>query len=377
MARTPRSTSAFPPVPPIPPVPLPAVPPAPPVFPPAPLPARPQPAPAPQVPTVPPAPSRLDVALVGRGLAPSREKAKGAIAAGLVFVNGRPASKPSAPVGPHDKIEVRGVALPYVSRGGLKLEKALAVFGLDVAGARCVDLGASTGGFTDCLLQHGAAHVVAVDVGHDQLAEGLRRDARVTCLEGTDARRVTADQVGGPFDVAVTDVSFISLAKVLPAMAGLLRAGGQAVCLIKPQFEAGRAHVGKRGVVRDPRVHHAVVERVLGEAYACGLEPTGLDFSPITGPEGNIEYLLHAVRRAEPCGPAAMGAGGKGGPERLNGLAQLAAGELAERRGCHAGEAGHGRAVEDAARLEATEAALFLPLDVAVVVHAAHAALGR
>ncbi|MBS5451679.1 MAG: TlyA family RNA methyltransferase [Coriobacteriia bacterium] len=257
-------------------------------------------------------PERLDVALVARGLAPSREKAKAAISAGLVFVNGKPATKPSTPVPPGVSVEVRGVALRYVGRGGLKLERALDAFALDVTGARCVDLGASTGGFTDCLLQRGASHVWAVDVGHDQLDARLASDGRVTSLEGTDARIVTPDMLGGPVDVAVTDVSFISLSKVLPAMAALLREGGAAVCLIKPQFEAGREHVGKRGVVRDPAVHCAVIERVLGEARATGLEPRGLDYSPITGPEGNIEYLMHAVRRTDdvPLGDVALNVSG-------------------------------------------------------------------
>ena len=250
---------------------------------------------------------RLDVAAVARGLFASREKAKAAIAAGLLYVNGRPAVKPSLPVGASDVLEVRGETLRYVGRGGLKLERALESFELDVRGARCVDLGASTGGFTDCLLQHGAVHVVAVDVGHGQLDATLAADARVRSLEGTDARAVTPELLGGAVDVAVTDVSFISLAKVLPAMAGALRVGGVAVCLIKPQFEAGREHVGKRGVVRDPAVHRAVIERVLGEARAVGLEPRGLDHSPITGPEGNIEYLLYAVRVTPAAGEWELG----------------------------------------------------------------------
>lgn len=313
--------------------------------------------------------SRLDAALVARGLVSSRERAKGAIAAGLVFVNGRLASKPSAPVGTCDEIEVRGVVLPYVSRGGLKLEKALAAFGIDVAGARCVDLGASTGGFTDCLLQHGAACVVAVDVGHDQLAAALRSDGRVTCLEGTDARAVTPEQVGGLLDVAVTDVSFISLAKVLPTMASLLREGGRAVCLIKPQFEAGREHVGKRGVVRDPHVHQAVIERVLGEARTCGLEPVGLDYSPITGPEGNIEYLLHAVRTGV--------AGVPGDQDRPGAADEVSVPKAPAHPVCpRSGAAGEGRTDEGETGAGAG-IALRPPLDVAAVVRAAHAGLGR
>lgn len=250
---------------------------------------------------------RLDAALVRHGLATSRERAKAAIAAGAVYVNGSNKVKPSTPVGDDDTLELRGETLRYVSRGGLKLEKALDVFGIDPAGMRCMDLGASTGGFTDCLLQAGAAHVVAVDVGHGQLAETLRGDPRVTCLEGTDARSVTRESLGGAVDLAVTDVSFISLAKVLPAMAAVLGTGSAAVCLVKPQFEAGREHVGKRGVVKDPRVHRDVVERVEQAARAAGLAPHGLDYSPVTGPEGNIEYLLYAVKgAAEPANlPAA------------------------------------------------------------------------
>ena len=239
---------------------------------------------------------RLDVTLFRRGLAASREKAKAAVAAGIVRVNGVAAAKPSMPVGEDDAVELAGETLRYVGRGGLKLERALEEFSLSVADARCVDIGASTGGFTDCLLQHGAASVVAVDVGHDQLHSSLRSDARVTCMEGTDARAVTVEQLGGHFDVAVTDVSFISLSHILPVMARLLREGGYAVCLIKPQFEAGREHVGKRGVVKDRAVHHAVITRVLEDARAAGLSPVGLSHSPVTGGDGNIEYLLCAVR---------------------------------------------------------------------------------
>ena len=242
---------------------------------------------------------RLDSALVRRGLAASREKAKAALAAGHVYVDGSPALKASQPVDDGTLLEVRGVAVPYVGRGGLKLEKALRVFGVDVHGAACLDLGASTGGFTDCLLQNGASQVVAVDVGHDQLAQPLRDDPRVVSLEGTDARDLTCEQAGGPFAVAVTDVSFISLGKVLPAMAGLLAEGGVALCLIKPQFEAGPEHVGKRGVVKDPRVHREVIARVLAQAEDVGLDVRGLDFSPITGPQGNIEYLLYARKGGE------------------------------------------------------------------------------
>ncbi len=239
---------------------------------------------------------RLDAALVRRGLVPSREKAKAAVAAGLVRVNGVPAAKPSAPVGDGDEVEVDGAPLRYVGRGGLKLEKALAAFGIGLAGTNCIDVGASTGGFTDCMLQAGAARVAAVDVGHGQLDARLAADARVACFEGTDVRAADAARLGGPFDFAATDVSFISLAHVLGPIAALLRADGQAVCLVKPQFEAGPEKVGKKGVVKDPAVHREVLARVLTQVRAAGLEPRGLDFSPVTGGSGNVEYLLHAVK---------------------------------------------------------------------------------
>ena len=257
-------------------------------------------------------PVRLDAALVSRGLAPSREKAKASIAAGFVYVDGSNEVKASTPVAPDAVVEVRGVAVRYVGRGGLKLEKALDVFGIDVNGALCLDLGASTGGFTDCLLQHGAARVVAVDVGHGQLDPSLRDDPRVVSLEGVDARAATpqalaektgiAETDGGlRFDVVVADLSFISLGHVLDTVRDLLSEGGLAVLLVKPQFEAGRENVGKRGVVKDAGVHREVVAQVMSQARACGLVPCGLDFSPIKGPEGNIEYLL-LVERAAACG---------------------------------------------------------------------------
>jgi len=245
-------------------------------------------------------PVRLDQALILLKLATSRERAKEAVSAGQVWVNGSNKVKPSTPVTPADKIELRGETLRYVGRGGLKLEKALAVFGIALEGARCVDLGASTGGFTDCMLQNGADHVHAIDVGHDQLAASLLANPRVTNMEGTDARSVTPEQLGGAVDFAATDVSFISLGKVLPAMAALVREGGAVACLIKPQFEAGPEHVGKNGVVKDPKVHVQVIEQVLAQAQAAGLAPQGLDHSPIKGPAGNIEYLLHATKGGEP-----------------------------------------------------------------------------
>lgn len=241
---------------------------------------------------------RLDISLVKRGLLPSREKAKVAIAAGMVRVNGLPVSKPSSPVDPDDALEVSDGALRFVGRGGLKLERALAAFAIDLSGKNCVDVGASTGGFTDCMLQAGASRVVAVDVGHGQLDARIAADPRVVNLEGTDARSVSPADVGGPFDFAATDVSFISLAHILPVLANLLRDGGEAVCLVKPQFEAGADKVGKRGVVKDPAVHREVLERVLSFARGAGLTPCGLDHSPVTGGEGNIEYLLYAAKGA-------------------------------------------------------------------------------
>ena len=240
-----------------------------------------------------PARARIDVALARLGHCPSREKAKAAIAAGLVFVNGVACTKASATVTPADRIEVRGAAIPYVGRGGLKLEKALRLWDIDVAGLRCVDAGASTGGFTDCLLQRGAAHVTAIDVGHDQLAPTLAADPRVTSLEGTDIRAVDAASIGGGVDFLGTDVSFISLGKVLPALAGLLRDGGRAVCLVKPQFEAGAHGVGKRGVVRDPAVHRDVLSAVIRQAREAGFDVLDVSHSPVRGSEGNIEYLLY------------------------------------------------------------------------------------
>ncbi|ACV22687.1 16S/23S rRNA (cytidine-2'-O)-methyltransferase TlyA [Slackia heliotrinireducens] len=242
---------------------------------------------------------RLDVALVERGLEPSRAKAKASIAAGLVFVNGRNVTKASLGVDDGDAIEVQGTACAYVGRGGLKLEHALRAFGLDIQGMTCVDVGSSTGGFTDCMLSFGAARVFSIDVGHDQLAPKLLADPRVVSLEGIDARSVTSETLGGPADFAATDVSFISLDKVLTPMAGMIREGASAVCLIKPQFEAGRTALNKKGVVKDVRVHQSVIEQVLSEAQCAGFTVCGLDFSPISGGDGNIEYLMH-IRKGSP-----------------------------------------------------------------------------
>ena len=234
---------------------------------------------------------RLDQLLFDRGLAESREKAKALIMAGSVYVAGQKQTKPGTAVPEDAELEVRGERLPFVSRGGLKLQKALDVFGIDPAGYVCVDCGASTGGFTDCLLQHGAKHVYAVDVGYGQLAWSLRSDERVTVMERTNARSLTPEMFPEAMDMAVMDMSFISLRLVLPAVRTLLKDSGQAVCLVKPQFEAGREKVGKKGVVRDPAVHREVLEAFTASAGELGFSLAGLDFSPVRGPEGNIEYL--------------------------------------------------------------------------------------
>lgn len=237
---------------------------------------------------------RLDVLLVEQGFFPAREKAKAAIMAGEIFVDGQKMDKAGSAVPITAQIEVRGAKLPYVSRGGLKLAKALSVFQLDLQGAVLLDLGASTGGFVDCALQAGAAKVYAVDVGYGQLAWKLRNDPRVVVWEKTNARYLTKEQVPEAVDCITVDASFISLAKVLEAAVAFLKPEGYVVALIKPQFEAGREKVGKKGVVKDPAVHQQVIEKVIADFAILGLFPLGLDFSPITGPEGNIEYLLWA-----------------------------------------------------------------------------------
>lgn len=236
---------------------------------------------------------RLDQLLFERGCTESRERAKTTIMSGLVFVNGQRVDKPGTAVDPEAEIEVRGDALPFVSRGGFKLDKALRVFPVDPAGKHCIDCGASTGGFTDVLLQHGAEKVYAVDVGYGQLAWKLRCDPRVVNLERCNLRYITEEQIPEPLDLAVMDVSFISIRLVLPAVRRLLKPGADFICLIKPQFEAGREEVGKKGVVRDTRVHERVVHEILDFAPGVGLSVLGLDFSPIKGPEGNIEYLCY------------------------------------------------------------------------------------
>ena len=234
---------------------------------------------------------RLDQLLVDKGLSQSRERAKITIMEGSVFVDGQRVDKPGTAVDPEKSIEVRGEQLAYVSRGGKKLEKALKVFPVDPAGCICIDCGASTGGFTDVLLQNGAKKVYAVDVGYGQLAWKLRTDERVVNLERTNLRYVTAEQVPETLDLAVMDVSFISIRLVIPAVRELLKPEGDVICLIKPQFEAGRENVGKKGVVRDAAVHRAVLESFLTFFPEAGFTLMGLDHSPIRGPEGNIEFL--------------------------------------------------------------------------------------
>ena len=244
---------------------------------------------------------RLDVLLVEKGFAPSREKAKALIMAGIVYVNQNKEDKPGASFDPVEtQIEVRGSTLRYVSRGGLKLEKALKVFPIDLSGRVCMDIGASTGGFTDCMLQNGASKVYAIDVGYGQLDWKLRSDPRVVCMEKTNFRYVKPEDLGeGPApSFASVDVSFIGLDKILPAAMAILVPEGEMVCLIKPQFEAGRDKVGKKGVVRDRIVHEEVVRDVTAMASGLGFDVLGLDFSPIRGPEGNIEYLMHLRKPA-------------------------------------------------------------------------------
>ena len=242
---------------------------------------------------------RLDQLVFDKGLAESRERAKAYIMAGSVYVNGQKETKPGTSVAEDAAVEMRGETLPYVSRGGWKLEKALRVFPVDVKGARCIDCGASTGGFTDVLLQNGAAKVYAVDVGYGQLAWSLRTDPRVVCMERTNIRHVTREQIAEEMDVAVADLSFISLRLVLSPVAALLKPEGEMVCLVKPQFEAGKDRVGKKGVVREMSVHREVIEKVMDFAALIGFDILQLEYSPIKGPEGNIEYLLFIRKNQE------------------------------------------------------------------------------
>lgn len=239
---------------------------------------------------------RLDIAVTQRGLAESREKAKALIMAGQVYLNGQKELKAGATVKPDDEIEVRGSRNPFVSRGGLKLQKAAEKFDIDLADCICMDIGASTGGFTDCMLTHGAKKVYSIDVGYGQLAWKLRTDERVVNMERTNFRYVTHEQIPEDIDFASVDVSFISLKIILPVLRELLKGDGQAVCLIKPQFEAGREKVGKKGVVRDQKVHVEVVEMIVDFARQIGFKTLDLSYSPIKGPEGNIEYLLYITK---------------------------------------------------------------------------------
>lgn len=239
---------------------------------------------------------RLDVAVFEKGFAPSREKAKAIIMAGQVYVNNQKVDKAGTEIKCDDVVEVRGNTLKYVSRGGLKLEKAMQCFPISLDGKICMDIGASTGGFTDCMLMNGAVKVYSIDVGYGQLAWKLRCDERVVNLERTNFRYVTEEQVKEKIDFASVDVSFISLRLILPNLFKLLKDDGQAVCLIKPQFEAGKEKVGKKGVVRDMTVHQEVVENVIGMAVENGFSVKGLEFSPVKGPEGNIEYLIYLVK---------------------------------------------------------------------------------
>ena len=243
---------------------------------------------------------RLDILVTERGLAESREKAKTLIMAGQVYVDGQKADKPGDTFSEDAAVEVRGKGLPYVSRGGLKLEKAMREFGLQLQGRTCMDIGASTGGFTDCMLQNGAQRVYSVDVGYGQLAWSLRTDPRVVNLERTNARYLTREQVPEEIGFFSVDVSFISLTLILPAVRPLLAEHGQAVCLVKPQFEAGREKVGKKGVVRDKAVHEEVIEKIRSFALENGFSVLGLTFSPVKGPEGNIEYLIYLERSEAP-----------------------------------------------------------------------------
>ena len=236
---------------------------------------------------------RLDLLLFQKGLTESRERARTEIMSGRVFVNGQRADKPGTFVDENSQLELRGAALEFVSRGGLKLKKALTYFGVNPEGKTCLDCGASTGGFTDCLLKGGASKVYAVDVGYGQLAWTIRNDPRVIPMERTNIRHVTREQIPDPIDLAVIDVSFISLKIVLPAVKNLLKSEGEIICLIKPQFEAGRDKVGKKGVVREKSVHRQVLESFIENALENGFAVKGMTFSPIKGPEGNIEYLAH------------------------------------------------------------------------------------
>ena len=243
---------------------------------------------------------RLDLAVVEHGWADTREKAQALIMSGSIYINNQKASKAGTTVKPDDQLEFRGTALKYVSRGGLKLEKAMQQFDISLEHSICADVGASTGGFTDCMLQSGAQKVYCIDVGYGQLAWKLRCDERVVNLERTNFRYVTTEQIPDGLDFASVDVSFISLKIILPVLRHLLKDAAQAVCLIKPQFEAGKGKVGKNGVVRDPAVHCEVIEEILAFITENGFSILHLDFSPIKGPKGNIEYLVHIQKSDDP-----------------------------------------------------------------------------
>lgn len=243
---------------------------------------------------------RLDVAVFENGYAPSREKAKAIIMTGQVYVNNQKVDKAGTEIKETDVLEVRGNTLKYVSRGGLKLEKAMQKFPISLSGKICMDVGASTGGFTDCMLMNGASKVYSIDVGYGQLAWKLRCNKRVVNLERTNFRYVTDEQVKDKIDFSSVDVSFISLKHILPNLHSLLKDNGEAVCLIKPQFEAGREKVGKKGVVRDKNVHLDVVNNVIEMALSNGFSVMGLEFSPVKGPEGNIEYLIYLIKSENP-----------------------------------------------------------------------------
>lgn len=242
---------------------------------------------------------RLDNVAVEKGFAENRTKAAALIMSGEIYVNGQKETKAGYCVKETDVVEFRGKAMPFVSRGGYKLEKAMKRFPIKLAGAVCMDIGASTGGFTDCMLQCGALKVYAIDVGYGQLAWKLRTDERVVNLERTNFRYLTDDTVKEKIDFASIDVSFISLKKILPVLFGFLKDGGECVALIKPQFEAGKENVGKKGVVRDINVHNGVVLGIAEFAHECGFSVLGLDFSPIKGPQGNIEYLIYLKKNGE------------------------------------------------------------------------------
>ena len=243
---------------------------------------------------------RLDILIVNKGLAASREKAKAIIMSGIVYVDGQKEDKAGSMFEETANIEVRGATLKYVSRGGLKLERAMTHFGVELKDKICMDVGSSTGGFTDCMLQNGAVKVYAVDVGYGQLAWSLRTDERVVNMERTNIRNVTLDQLAEPIEFFSVDVSFISLHHIFPVAQAITTPDAMGVCLVKPQFEAGREKVGKNGVVRDPATHREVLHNAMGYAAANGFKVCGLDFSPVKGPEGNIEYLMFVQKSDEP-----------------------------------------------------------------------------